>query len=209
MNMTRRRVLTNGLGFVLVGTTGLDKARWAKRVAGEPEADQAPPARPVATPAADPWRQLHRPLQVPRLAAGASCPRTGGRRINPDLSPAAGTGPAYAIGLGPDGVVSFDIAPTASGWYAAKILWVASPAYRGPVLVRGRQLGGTGEVGFGEGGGTAPQAELRLPAAAPHRRHREVYRAMSHRDGRSGHLPPTFAPRAAMPSKWTAQTSVR
>ena len=38
-----------------------------------------------------------------------------------------------------------------SAWRGAEVTWRSSPGYRGPVLIRGRQVGGAGVVGFGEG----------------------------------------------------------
>ncbi|HET7037526.1 MAG TPA: hypothetical protein VFI42_17710 [Thermomicrobiaceae bacterium] len=37
------------------------------------------------------------------------------------------------------------------GWYYIKVLWVASPDYQGPVLIRGHQIGGPNEMRFESG----------------------------------------------------------
>ncbi len=50
-----------------------------------------------------------------------------------------------------------------SAWRAGRVQWVAAPSYRGPVLIRGRRLDGTGAVGFGEG--RVPDDELQLLAS--------------------------------------------
>jgi hypothetical protein len=48
-----------------------------------------------------------------------------------------------------------------SHWLAARVTWRAAPGYRGPILIRGRRLGGAGApVGFGEG--RKPYDELQL-----------------------------------------------
>lgn len=47
-----------------------------------------------------------------------------------------------------------------SRWLAARVTWRASAGYHGPLLIRGRRLGGTGTVGFGEG--HRPYDELQL-----------------------------------------------
>ena len=47
-------------------------------------------------------------------------------------------------------------------WKAARVTWVAAGGYPGPVLIRGRQVGGSGAVGFGEG--RTPYDELQLLA---------------------------------------------
>ena len=51
-----------------------------------------------------------------------------------------------------------------SDWFDLKVIWAISPRYKGPVLVRGRQIDGRGEVGFGSGG--IPYEELQLPPVA-------------------------------------------
>jgi hypothetical protein len=50
-----------------------------------------------------------------------------------------------------------------SSWKGARVVWSAASSYRGPVLIRGRQLGGSGAVGFGEG--HTPYDELQLLAS--------------------------------------------
>jgi hypothetical protein len=50
-----------------------------------------------------------------------------------------------------------------SAWRGARVTWTATPGYTGPVLIRGRRLGGSGAVGFGEG--HVPYDELQLLAA--------------------------------------------
>jgi hypothetical protein len=53
-----------------------------------------------------------------------------------------------------------------SAWKAARVQWVATGSYRGPVLIRGRRVDGSGAVGFGEG--RTPDDELQLLAAGQH-----------------------------------------
>jgi hypothetical protein len=48
-----------------------------------------------------------------------------------------------------------------SEWSGNKILWIGKPTYRGPVLIRGRQLDGPNELRFD--GGLNPAREMRLP----------------------------------------------
>jgi hypothetical protein len=47
-----------------------------------------------------------------------------------------------------------------SPWLGAQLTWTAATSYQGPVLIRGRQAGGSGVVGFGEG--HTPYDELQL-----------------------------------------------
>lgn len=49
-----------------------------------------------------------------------------------------------------------------SHWLAARVIWVASGSYSGPLLIRGTMLGGAGALGFGTG--AAPYRELQLLA---------------------------------------------
>jgi len=116
------------------------------------------------------WKKLHRPLHLPELAAGADCP------VSPidrqfafgryGVGAGLGRGPAYpnagsaalTVGLPPTGLWA------ESAWSGAKVLWFVSPAYRGPVLIRGRRLDGSSWVRFGDG--KVPASELRIPAGS-------------------------------------------
>ncbi|MEA2369608.1 MAG: hypothetical protein QOH12_2 [Solirubrobacteraceae bacterium] len=72
--------------------------------------------------------------------------------------------------LAPDSALNFMYPPPPTGqsgfagseWGGQKVLWVAAPGYRGPVLIRGRQLNGPHAVGFG--GDRIPSAEMQLLA---------------------------------------------
>jgi hypothetical protein len=66
-------------------------------------------------------------------------------------------GPAHSASLGVGSFVS-------SAWSGARVTWAAAPGYGGPVLIRGRQLGGAQPVGFGEG--NIPVDELQLLSSA-------------------------------------------
>jgi hypothetical protein len=50
---------------------------------------------------------------------------------------------------------------SAPGWGALKTVWLSQPAYQGPVLVRGRQLDGSGAVRVG---GVPTTKQFVLPA---------------------------------------------
>jgi hypothetical protein len=50
-----------------------------------------------------------------------------------------------------------------SSWDGSEVMWAAQPGFRGPILIRGRQLVGTGAVGFGEG--RTPYDELQIYAS--------------------------------------------
>lgn len=121
--------------------------------------------------ASDPWRALYRPLKVPRLAEGQPCPvsrvdRTVDfRRFGVGLG--VGRGPAYPVGLNvADGTLT--LAPAENfgsrDWMGQKVLWFVHPRYRGPVLIRGRQLDGPYRVRFERG--SVPPLELRIAQGA-------------------------------------------
>jgi hypothetical protein len=100
------------------------------------------------------WRGLlRRPLHIPTLAAGTPCPAdtpTGGSDAYGKTR--FGPGPAYpTLGLR-DGhaALTYLVGWGYDGWDGTKVLWTV-PSYRGPYIVRGRQLDGPGEVRFDQG----------------------------------------------------------
>jgi hypothetical protein len=86
---------------------------------------------------------LRRALHLPR-SHGSGCPVS------------AGETPVSASG-GPQLTAERFVG---SHWLAARVTWRAAVGYRGPLLIRGRRLGGAGVVGFGEG--HRPYDELQL-----------------------------------------------
>jgi hypothetical protein len=89
---------------------------------------------------------LRRPLHIPHGASGASC-----RALR-------GSGPVKPLGS-----AQLAVSPLlGSAWRGGRVTWSSAPSYTGPVLIRGRQVGGTGGVGFGEG--RVPYDELQLLA---------------------------------------------
>jgi hypothetical protein len=108
------------------------------------------------------WRPLRRPLHLPRLAPGAPCPRTlarVSREPRPYGSrPLLGAGPAYPNfysrrpydPTSRESIVFAGPAPagTEGDWQYVKVLWLVSPRYHGPLLIRGRQLDGDAPLRF-------------------------------------------------------------
>ena len=115
----------------------------------------------------DEWSALRqRPLQLNPIKAGSPCPVSASGIVNPQFGLAFGQGPVYAVlGIEANGIVNYAGARQEGGWFYHKVLWIGSPDFRGPVLVRGRQLDGSRELGFGEG--PEPSKELRLLADNP------------------------------------------
>ena len=118
---------------------------------------QAAPATLPVTPI-DPTT-LARPFHLPS-PSGAVCPHSKARVLSPAFGPALGPGPVTPVGIGTDGVLN---APQQGKVRVQTITWVIAPAYGGPALVRGRELGKSGTVQFGTGG-VATANQLRLPA---------------------------------------------
>jgi hypothetical protein len=109
-----------------------------------------------------------RPLHLPLLRPGAPCPVSRAHPIAGFVAAALGPGPVYAV-LGRS-VLPLEL-PAAAGsgglfagsaWGAGKTLWVATARYRGPVVVRGREIDGPHAVRFGKA--RVPSASLRLAA---------------------------------------------
>lgn len=112
---------------------------------------------------------LRRPLHLPTLGAGGTCPRTIGQRFDNGQfgGVTLGKGPVQPL-LAPvteadsvlQGIVPVASYPSRPGWLAVKTLWFASPDYEGPIYIRGRQLDGPHQPAFGEGAPTALELQL-------------------------------------------------
>jgi hypothetical protein len=91
---------------------------------------------------------LRRRLHLPSArAASASCP------VHAEAGPVSLSGSLSVR------VSSF----LGSSWDGTEAAWTGKPGFSGPVLIRGRQLGGGGAVGFGEG--RTPYDELQIYAS--------------------------------------------
>jgi hypothetical protein len=102
------------------------------------------------------WRGLlQRPLRIPTIAAGTPCPADASN----------GPGPAYPTLSVEDGraTLRYLVGWGYDGWDGTKLLWTV-PHYRGPYIVRGRQLDGPGVLRFDQGPQWSGEllAELRL-----------------------------------------------
>lgn len=99
-------------------------------------------------------QHLYRPLHLPRLAAGEACPTSVGTTSDSPYVAGLrfGTGPVYMEignrGNGPAGKVTLGTTQV-RGWFAIESVWLSTPGYQGPFVVRGEQLDGSGAVGFG------------------------------------------------------------
>jgi hypothetical protein len=100
------------------------------------------------------WRGLlRRPLRIPTLASGTPCPATEPTgSLGAYGAPAFGPGPAYPTLDLRDGhaALTYLVGWGLEGWDGNKVLWTV-PRYRGPYIVRGRQLDGPGVLRFDQG----------------------------------------------------------
>lgn len=130
----------------------------------------------------DVWHRLQRPFHIRSIAGGSPCP-TASTDSKGDLSRigftglAWGEGPAYPGGLsaeeGKPILRYLDPIPReslfyGSKWFGNKVLWTLDRVYRGPVLVRGRQLDGPNELRFDRG--LLPPRGLRILARSARNR---------------------------------------
>jgi hypothetical protein len=112
-----------------------------------------------AQPASGHDAKLDRPLRLPRIASGARCPISHGALASSlarglARMPVAGAGPVYLMSVGDDPAGSVGVGQADSqGWRGQKAPWLASPAYRGPILIRGARIDGRGELRFARGTG--------------------------------------------------------
>ena len=129
---------------------------------------------------ADVWHRLQRPLRIPTIAGGSPCPTTAPDPRG-DLARIGFTGTAWGKGPAYPGLESGEGKPIlryldpippqslfhGSKWFGQKVLWAIDSTYRGPLLVRGRQLDGPHELRFDRG--VVPPREIRFPSSAPPR----------------------------------------
>ena len=109
---------------------------------------------PTGAAAADPWTKLHRDSPAAR-GSGLSCPV---RRIDPrvDWTDAGifggsgiGSGPVYPGLGGSNGRLrTTPDEPFGGPWAGQKVFWYVTPAYHGPVLIRGARVDGPHTLGF-------------------------------------------------------------
>jgi hypothetical protein len=112
-----------------------------------------------AAQAGDPWRALHRPMHLPRLAPGARCPVSAvDRRVDWEAASifggsGTGRGPVYpGIGGAAGHVTLVENSQFRAPWLGQKVFWYAAPSYKDRVLIRGARIDGPGTLRFGAPG---------------------------------------------------------
>jgi hypothetical protein len=97
---------------------------------------------------------LQRPLHLPIAGCGVSGTHAiAGTAV-------LGTGPVGPAQSPRPALTSF----INSAWSGARVTWLASSAYTGPILIRGREIGGPHAVGFGLG--NVPYDQLQVNDSA-------------------------------------------
>ncbi|HEX7101976.1 MAG TPA: hypothetical protein VF201_04955 [Nitrolancea sp.] len=95
---------------------------------------------------------LHqRPLHLDDDVPAGVCPVNASQTVDPRLAPALGIGPIYVVLGGAAASGALHLQPDAhhDGWTRLKALWTSHPAYTGPILIHGGEIGGSNSLGFG------------------------------------------------------------
>jgi hypothetical protein len=115
------------------------------------------------TPGAVPRKLLERPLRLPRVAPGATCPKSRGRVVTTKWfnGVAFGRGPVRLLVAmqNESNLIAGTVDVTASdtpGWEAFKTLWISAPSYQGPFVVRARLIDGSGRIALLGGATSGP-----------------------------------------------------
>ena len=141
-------VATAGVALVLVAAL-LVGATGAWLGATPTPSPGSSPRAVIGPPSGIDWAALRRPLQLPSVATGASCPVTPQQTIVAGLPALAGNGPFYPLtSAGYGGTVYYDPV-SVFGPPGVVVTWVAAPGVEGPALVRGRRLDAAGTLTFG------------------------------------------------------------
>jgi hypothetical protein len=115
-----------------------------------------PDRRGIAIP-----RRLHRRLRFPSLNPDGTCPVSMRHVVSDQFSPALGPGPAYPAIFDEQSTLHYGGAAFPPPWTGQKVLWIVAPSYRGPILIRGGQIGGKWWVGF-DGFQSRPWSEMHV-----------------------------------------------
>src|SRR5216684_777853 len=89
----------------------------------------------------------NRPLKLPTVGAGKTCPTTASHGLSPVVNGGKGKGPGFGFGPGP--VYLSGIIELYPGGFDNEV-WLIEPTYEGPVLIRGQQINGSHIVSFAE-----------------------------------------------------------
>jgi hypothetical protein len=148
------------VAFMAIIAISVWRVAWVERANFVPEhGTAAPPSAPSAeliqrpsvvtiAPSLFRWDTLRlRPLDLPALSAGAVCPVTITSKSHKNIQPVVdgAKAPQFGYGSGPvylSGITFFY--PTGIN----NTVWLSTPEYTGPILVRGSRLDSPSAVGF-------------------------------------------------------------
>lgn len=107
------------------------------------------PSTGTSPPAASTLAELrNRPLNPPAPGANSACPTTSSHNdLSPVINGGKGKGPDFGFGPGPAYLSGTNA--LYPGAFDNEV-WLIEPTYRGPVLVRGRQINGGAAISFAE-----------------------------------------------------------
>jgi hypothetical protein len=144
------------------GTTSKAKPPSHSRSTGSPNGGGSKPSGPPPPPDGLRATSGYGTYELCSGACSGSVPSSLRRplRAPSSCTPQAASGPAKPTPADPLSITPF----IGSSWKAGRVTW-SSGGYNGPVLIRGRQVGGSGAVGFGEG--HVPYDELQLQGSGP------------------------------------------
>ena len=112
-----------------------------------------PAARAVPIERADAWDDVwqtveRRPLRMTDVKTTNECPTSPIEPLYAD-SKGIGDSPVYPLAsLRDPRLILYNPAPDPDGRHSAKVLWIGDPVYRGPALIRGKQVDGADLVRF-------------------------------------------------------------
>jgi len=180
----RRAMATALAGATLVVAVAVVGSTFAWRALGPAapgaigpagEGPVAPSTSPPVGEPSVPTPLLSRPLALPSVPAGASCPTTPLTRI----TPGPGTGfsgstlaqvadGVYLSLAGRDGAVSLEPGPAPrDGWYTMKNIWIIDGSYEGPLLIRGGRVDGEDPLQLAWNPTTPMQQALQIDPSSP------------------------------------------
>ena len=105
---------------------------------------------------------IHRPLHFPTTRMGETCPASRGKPMTSSYINGVVFGPGpvrllVAMNSGDLLTGSVDLSPSNTpGWVVFKTTWIVAPSYQGPIVVRGKRIGGTGRVALLAGASMGP-----------------------------------------------------
>jgi hypothetical protein len=100
-------------------------------------------------------------MHIPAPRPDGTCPVSSRHVVSAQFSAALGPGPAYPAIFDEQSTLHYYGAAFPPPWTGQKVLWIVGPSYRGPILIRGHQIGGKWWVGF-DGFQSRPWSEMRV-----------------------------------------------